>query len=82
MRRLKVSAERQVTLGSELLDHLGVLPGDIVSVDLRPDGSIQVRAAPRGRISDSFGSLKHRGQRQLSIKEIGKIAADGWAGKR
>jgi hypothetical protein len=37
---------------------------------------------PKGRMSDSFGSLKHRGQRRLSIKEIGRLAADGWARKR
>lgn len=79
---MKISAKWQVTLGSELLDHLGVQPGDTVDVDLLPDNAIQIRAAPKGRISDVFGSLKQRGQRRLSITEIGEISADGWAGKR
>ena len=73
---------RRVTLGKEVLNHLGVQPGEMVNVDLLPDNAIQIRAAPKVRISDVFGSLKHRGKRRLSIEEIGRIAADGWAGKR
>jgi bifunctional DNA-binding transcriptional regulator/antitoxin component of YhaV-PrlF toxin-antitoxin module len=82
MSTLKVTAKRQVTLRTDVLDHLGVRPGDAVTVEKIP-GAVQIGAV-RGtaKISDVFGSLKHRGQRRLSIKEIGKIAADGWAGKR
>jgi hypothetical protein len=53
-----------------------------VDVDLLPDNAIEIRAAPKGRISDVFDSLKHRGKRRLSIEEIGRIAAGGWACKR
>ncbi len=82
MKALTVSKRRQVTLGKDVLDHLGLCPGERVTVTKLPDGAIEIRAAPKGRISDAFGSLKHRTKRQLSIEEIGKIAADGWAGKR
>jgi len=37
---------------------------------------------PIGGIESAFGVLKHKGKRRLSVKEIGKIAAEGWAGKR
>ena len=82
MERAKITARRQIVLRTHVLNHLGAQPGGNVDVDLLPDGAIQIRAVPKGRISDVFGSLKQRGQRRLSIKEIGEIAADGWAGKR
>jgi bifunctional DNA-binding transcriptional regulator/antitoxin component of YhaV-PrlF toxin-antitoxin module len=80
---LKVTAKGQVTLKKEILHHLGVRPGESLSVSKLPSGTIEVRAAKgSGRISDAFGILKHRGKRKLSVKEIGRIAAEGWAGKR
>jgi hypothetical protein len=33
-------------------------------------------------VLNAFGLLKHKGKRRLSVREIGKIAAEGWAGKR
>ena len=83
MSTLTVTAKGQVTLRKDLLNHLGVHPGETVTVSKLPDGAIEVRGARRtGKISDVFGTLKRKGQRRLSIEEIGKIAADGWAGKR
>jgi hypothetical protein len=83
MSTLKVTAKGQVTLKKDILNHIGVRPGETVAVSKLPSGTIEVRAARgSGRISDAFGILKHRGKRRLSIEKIGKIAADGWAGKR
>jgi len=83
MGRLTVTAKGQVTLRKDILNHLGVQPGETVAVSKLPNGAIEVRAAHgSGRISDAFGFLKHRGKRRLSIEEIGKIAAEGWTGKR
>ena len=83
MGRLTVTAKGQVTLRKDILNHLGVRPGETVAVSKLPDGAIEVRAARgTGRISDAFGFLKHRGKRRLSIEEIGKIAAESWAGRR
>jgi hypothetical protein len=83
MSTLTVTAKGQVTLRKDILNHLGVQPGETVTVDKLPNGAIEVRGTrPTGRISDAFGLLKHRGKRRLSIEEINKIAADGWAGKR
>ena len=84
MGTLTVTAKGQVTLRKDLLDHLGVHPGEKISVDKLPDGRIEVKAArPTAKISDVFGSLKaKRKGRPLSIANMNEIIARGWAGKR
>jgi AbrB family looped-hinge helix DNA binding protein len=83
MSTLTVTAKGQVTLRKELLEHLGVQPGERVSVEKLPNGRIEVKAArPTGKISDAFDFLKRKGGPSLSIEEMNKIIADGWAGKR
>ena len=84
MSTLTVTAKGQVTLRKDLLEHLGVHPGEKITVDKLPDGRIEVKAArPMGKISDLFGSLKtKRKGRPLSIEEMNKVIARGWAGKR
>jgi AbrB family looped-hinge helix DNA binding protein len=83
MSKLTVTAKGQVTLRKDLLEHLGLRPGERVSVEKLPDGRIEMRAArPTSKISDVFGSLKRKGGPTLSIEEMNKIIADGWAGKR
>ena len=83
MSLLTVTAKGQVTLRKELLQHLGVQPGEKVSVDKLPDGRIEVKAVrPSGTISDVFGMLKSDNGPVLSIEDMNRIIADGWAGKR
>jgi AbrB family looped-hinge helix DNA binding protein len=84
MSTLTVTAKGQVTLRKDVLEHLGVHPGERISVSKLPDGRIEVRAArPAGKISEVFGSLKaKRKGRSLSVEEMNRIIARGWAGKR
>jgi AbrB family looped-hinge helix DNA binding protein len=83
MSTLTVTAKGQVTLRKDLLEHLGVHPGETITVDKLPGGRIEVRAArPTGKISDAFNSLKREKGSSLSIEEMNKISARGWAGKR
>jgi AbrB family looped-hinge helix DNA binding protein len=83
MSLLTITAKGQVTLRKEVLTHLGVRPGDKISVEKLPDGLIEVKAArPTGRISDVFGLLKRKNGASLSIDEMNQISAEGWAGKR
>jgi bifunctional DNA-binding transcriptional regulator/antitoxin component of YhaV-PrlF toxin-antitoxin module len=83
MSTLTVTGKGQITLRRDLLRHLGVQPGEKLVVDKLPDGRIEVKAArPTGKISDVFGFLRRKKGPSLSIEEIGKIAASGWAGKR
>jgi AbrB family looped-hinge helix DNA binding protein len=79
---LTVTAKGQVTLRKEVLQHLGVQPGDRLEIDLLPDGRLQLRAKPGKPISRLFGALKRQGQPTLSIEEINQATAAGWAGER
>jgi bifunctional DNA-binding transcriptional regulator/antitoxin component of YhaV-PrlF toxin-antitoxin module len=80
---LTVTAKGQVTLRKDLLQHLGVHPGEKISVDKLPDGRIEMKAErPAGKISDVFNLLKRKNGRSLSIKEINDVAARGWRGKK
>jgi AbrB family looped-hinge helix DNA binding protein len=83
MSTLTVTAKGQVTLRKDVLEHLGIQPGQKVSVEKLPDGRIEVKAAgPTGKISDAFGYLKaKRKGRSLSIEDMNRITARGWAGK-
>lgn len=80
---LTVTAKGQVTLRKELLEHLGVEPGQKIAVEKLPGGGLNVHAERKtGTISDLVGMLKRPGQSRLSIEEINEAIADGWAGKR
>jgi AbrB family looped-hinge helix DNA binding protein len=82
MSTLTVTAKGQVTLRKDILKHLGVGPGERIAVDKLPDGRVEVKAAPTGKISDVFGLLRKAGRRSLSIDEMNRIAARGWAGRK
>lgn len=83
MTTLTVTAKGQVTLKRDLLRHLGIAPGDKVTVSKRPDGALEfVPARGEGKISDIFGMLKRPGQRTLTIEEMNEVIADSWAGGR
>jgi AbrB family looped-hinge helix DNA binding protein len=83
MSTLTVTAKGQVTLRKDILNHLGVHPGEKITVDKLPDGRIEMKAVrPTGRIQDVFGLLKRDNGPSLSIEDINAIAKRGWAGKR
>lgn len=80
---LTVTAKGQITLRKEVLQHLGIAPGQKVEVDLLPNGRIEMRGRkPQGSIEDFFGSLQEPGTKPLTIEQINEIIADGWAGIR
>lgn len=79
---LTVTAKGQVTLRKELLEHLGVAPGDKIAVEFLPSARAEIRAAkPQNSIDDFIGCLAEPGTKPLSIEEINEIAARGWAGE-
>ena len=78
---LTVTSKGQVTLRRDVLEHLGVGPGEQIDVTKLPDGRIEVRAASTGEISSLFGMLKKKGRPPLSIDEINEITKQGWSGK-
>ncbi len=80
MTTLTVTAKGQVTLRRDVLQHLGVEPGDKIDVEKLPNGRIEVRAVrPAGRISEAFGFLKRTDGPVLTVEEINEAAAVGWA---
>ena len=80
---LTVTAKGQITLRNDTLRHLGVCPGEKITVNMLPHGRIELKAArSTGKISDAFGFLKKENGPSLSIEDITKVAAQGWAGKR
>ena len=83
MGTLTVTAKGQVTLRKDVLKHLGVQPGEKITVDKLPDGRVEVRAQrTTGNISDTFNLLKRRKGPSLSIKQMNEITARGWAGRK
>ncbi len=83
MSTLTVTAKGQVTLRKDLLKHLGVHPGEKITVDKLPDGRIEMKAVrPAGTISDVFNFLKRENGPSLSIEEINEVATGGWVGRR
>jgi bifunctional DNA-binding transcriptional regulator/antitoxin component of YhaV-PrlF toxin-antitoxin module len=83
MSTLSVTAKGQVTLRKDVLRHLGVRPGEKITVDKLPDGRIVVKAArPAGNVSDVFDFLKRKNGPRLSIEDMNRIIARGWAKKR
>lgn len=79
---LTVTAKGQVTLKKEILEYLGVSPGEKIVLDKLPGGKFQMRATPAGKISDAFGMIKPKGGKRVTIEEIKKITEEAWAGKR
>jgi bifunctional DNA-binding transcriptional regulator/antitoxin component of YhaV-PrlF toxin-antitoxin module len=80
---LTVTAKGQVTLRRDLLQHLGIKPGERVDFERLPGGELRVRAArPTGTIDAFLHSLdgKVKRKKPLSIEDINRIAAAGWAG--
>lgn len=83
MNAVTITTKGQITLRKELLRHLGVHPGDKISLDKLPDGQIAIRPVTQtGKISDVFGMLKREGQPPVSIEDMNEVIKKGWAGER
>ena len=81
MTTLTVTSKGQVTFRKEVLQHLGLRPGDKIELNLLPGGKAEVIAA---RSSSSFqelhGFLKGKTNgRALSIEELDEAIAEGAA---
>ncbi|MHB1951532.1 MAG: AbrB/MazE/SpoVT family DNA-binding domain-containing protein [Acidiferrobacteraceae bacterium] len=79
---LTVTARGQVTFRKDVLQHLGITPGDKIELDLLPGGRGMLKAArPAGTISDFIGLLAGRTRKIATIEEINEATAQGWSGK-
>lgn len=83
MATLTVTARGQVTFRKEVLQHLGIKPGEKIELDLLPDGRGVLKAArPTGTIDSFVGLLAGRSKKVATIEELNEAAARGWAGKK
>jgi antitoxin component of MazEF toxin-antitoxin module len=81
MATLNVSKRGVVMLPKELLQHIGVQPGEKIELTLLPDGQIEFRAArPKGRIGDLAGFLAGKTNgKVLTVEEITSATAEAAA---
>ena len=83
MTTLTVTAKGQVTFRKDVLQHLGIRPGEKIELDLLPDGRGLLKAArPAGTIDGFVGLLAGRTKKVATIEEINDATAQGWVGKR
>jgi len=83
MTSLAVTMKGQVTLKRDLLQHLGVKPGERIEIDKLPGGELRVQAArPLGSIDSFIGRHAGKTKKTLTIEEMSEIAAGGWAGDK
>jgi bifunctional DNA-binding transcriptional regulator/antitoxin component of YhaV-PrlF toxin-antitoxin module len=79
---LTVTARGQVTFRKDVLQHLGIKPGEKIELDLLPDGRAALKAArPAGTIDDFLGLLAGKTTKVATIEEMNDAAAQGWAGE-
>ncbi|MFZ0569033.1 MAG: AbrB/MazE/SpoVT family DNA-binding domain-containing protein [Rhodomicrobium sp.] len=82
MTTLTVTARGQVTFRKDVLQHLGIEPGEKIELDKLPDGRVMLRAArPAGKIEGFLGLLAGKTKKVATLDEIDEAAAAGWAGQ-
>ena len=81
MPTLTVTSRGQVTFRKEILQHLGIGPGEKLELELLPDHKAALRVARRtGTIDDFIGILAGKTSKVATLEEINEAAAKGWAG--
>jgi bifunctional DNA-binding transcriptional regulator/antitoxin component of YhaV-PrlF toxin-antitoxin module len=71
-----------VIFRKDVLQHLGIKPGEKIELDLLPDGRGILKAAqPTGTIEGFIGLLAGRTKKIASLAEINAATEQGWAGK-
>ncbi len=80
MTALTITAKGQITLRRELLQYLGIAPGQQVEVHKQANGVLTLQAkAPQGL--EAFAGCLPPPPKALSVDEINAIIASGWAGQ-
>jgi hypothetical protein len=80
MTQLTVTARGQVTFRKEVLQHLGIAPGDKIELDLLPGGKGVLQAArPAGSLDSFVGLLAGKTTKVATLEEIDQAIAKGWS---
>lgn len=82
MATLTITERGQVTLRKDVLQHLGIKPGDKIELDLLPNGRGILKAARQtGTINGFIGLLSNQAKKVASIEEIKTATERAWAGE-
>ena len=82
MTTLTVTTRGQVTFRKDVLQHLGIGPGEKIDLDKLPGGRVILKAArPAGKIDRFLGLLAGKTKKIATLDEINEAAAAGWAGR-
>lgn len=82
MTTLTVTAKGQVTLKKELLQHLGVKPGDKIEVNPLPGGKLSIKPMQaQGGWDKIYGMLAGKTDKAATIDEMNETIRKGWAGQ-
>ncbi|MER8864321.1 AbrB/MazE/SpoVT family DNA-binding domain-containing protein [Mesorhizobium sp. M0751] len=81
MTTLTVTTRGQVTFRKDVLQHLGIKPGEKIELDLLPGGRAELKAArARGSFRDLHAFLRGKTNRRvLSIEEINEAISEAGA---
>lgn len=83
MKTLTVTSRGQVTFRKEILQHLGIQPGERIELELLPGGRGVLKAArPAKKIHGFLGLLAGRTKKTATIDQINQAAEAGWAGRK
>jgi len=83
MTTLAVTMKGQITLKRDLLQHLGIKPGERIELDMLPDGELRLKAArPNGTIDGFLGVLAGKTKKIATIDEMNEAISSGWAGMK
>ena len=78
MTALTITAKGQITLRRELLQYLGIAPGQQVEVHKQANGVLTLQArAPQGL--EAFVGCLPPPRKALSVEEMNAVIAGGWA---
>ena len=79
MTALTITAKGQITLRRELLQYLGIAPGQQVEVPKQANGVLTLQAkAPQGL--ESFAGCLPPPLKALGVEKMNAVIAGGWAG--
>jgi bifunctional DNA-binding transcriptional regulator/antitoxin component of YhaV-PrlF toxin-antitoxin module len=79
---LTLTRNGQFTVNKSLMEHIGVKPGDAISIRPMPDGSFSVRARSKKRpLSEMRGAFRHiiGDVEPLSLEEINRAISEAYA---
>jgi antitoxin PrlF len=81
MPALTVTSKGRITLRRELLQFLGISPGQQVEVDKLADGVLALHAkTPQGL--EAFAGCLPPPKKALSVEEMNAVVANAWANQK